>query len=67
MNVGSVKYDQSIENDENLSEAIVWKQYPPYKEDKKTRLGSYIDLWVTTDSSKLPKDTTGIKDTTSTN
>ena len=65
MNIGATKYDESVENEEDSSEAQVWKQYPPYKENKKARLGSYIDLWLTTDSTKLPhEDTTEIvKDT----
>jgi len=69
MNVGATKYDESVENEEDSSEAKVWKQYPPYRKNKKARLGSYIDLWLTTDSTKLPQeDTTEIvKDTTNLN
>ncbi len=69
MNVGAIKYDESVENEEDSSEARVWKQYPPYKKNRKARPGSYIDLWLTTDSTKLPKeDTTEIvKDTTNLN
>lgn len=61
MNLGHVKYDESIENEEDSSHAFVWQQYPPYKEDKQMRLGTYIDLWLTVDSSRLPEtDTTQI-------
>jgi len=65
MNIGSVKYDESVENEEDSSEARVWKQYPPYRKNKKARFGSYIDIWLTADSTKLPQeDTTEIvKDT----
>lgn len=59
MNLGHVKYDESVENGEDSSRAFVWQQYPPYKPDKKIRLGTYIDLWLTVDSSRLPEpDTT---------
>jgi len=74
MNVGAVKFDESVENAEDSSEALVWKQYPPYRENRKARLGSYIDLWLTTDSTKLPREDTAkindkieVKDTTNIN
>jgi len=70
MNIGATKYDESVESGEDSSEARVWKQYPPYKKNRKARLGSYIDIWLTTDSTKLPqedtteivRDTTNLKD-----
>jgi len=59
MNLGHIKYDESVENQADSSHAFVWQQYPPYKEDKQIRLGTYIDLWLTVDSSRLPTpDTT---------
>jgi beta-lactam-binding protein with PASTA domain len=62
MNLGAVQYDTSINNSQDSIKARVWKQYPPYKKNKKIRLGSYIDLWLTTDSSKLfDQDTVKIK------
>jgi beta-lactam-binding protein with PASTA domain len=61
MNVGVTTYDESIKNKEDSSEAKVWKQYPDYRENRKIQLGSYIDIWLTVDSTKLPaKDTTEI-------
>ena len=49
----------SINNKKDSSEARVWKQYPQYHRDRKIQLGSYIDLWLTVDSAKLPRiDTT---------
>ncbi|MFO8235337.1 MAG: PASTA domain-containing protein [Bacteroidales bacterium] len=62
LNTGVVKYDESVENEEDSSSAVVWKQYPPYKKSQQIRLGSYIDLWLTVDSTKLPnQDSTLIK------
>jgi len=62
MNVGAIRPDTTINSEEDSSEAFVWQQYPPYEEDRQTKLGTYIDLWITVDSSKLPgMDTTLIK------
>ena len=59
MNIGVISYDSSINNKKDSSEARVWKQYPQYHRDRKIQLGSYIDLWLTVDSAKLPRiDTT---------
>ena len=59
MNLGAVKYDTTVHNSADSSQAFVWQQYPPYKENKQIRLGTYIDLWLTLDSAKLPRpDTT---------
>jgi beta-lactam-binding protein with PASTA domain len=59
MNLGAVKYDTTVHNRTDSSQAFVWQQYPPYKENKKIRLGTYIDLWLTLDSARLPEpDTT---------
>jgi len=61
MNLGHVKYDTTVHNATDSSRAFVWQQYPPYKENKKIRLGTYIDLWLTVDSARLPEpDTTQI-------
>ena len=65
MNVGAIKYDESVENEEDSADAKVFQQYPPYRKNKQIRLGSYIDLWLTTDSTKLPApDTSTIKTAT---
>jgi beta-lactam-binding protein with PASTA domain len=65
MNIGAVQYDTTVNNQKDSMNARVWKQYPPYKKNKKIRLGSYIDLWLTTDSTKLfDQDTINTKDTT---
>ncbi len=61
MNIGVVQYDSSIQDEQDSTSAKVWKQYPPYRRDRKIRLGRYIDLWLTVDSTKLPvKDTNSI-------
>src|SRR6056297_1079608 len=54
MNVGAIRPDTTINSEEDSTEAFVWQQYPPYDKDKQIKLGTYIDLWITVDSSKLP-------------
>ncbi|MFP4621928.1 MAG: PASTA domain-containing protein, partial [Bacteroidales bacterium] len=61
MNVGAIRMDTTINNEEDSSEAFVWRQYPPYEEGKQVNLGTYIDLWISVDSTKLPgADTTHV-------
>ncbi len=46
--------------DENLTDSVfafTWKQFPEAIDGKLIRLGSSIDIWLTTDSLKLPVDT----------
>lgn len=53
LNIGAVIFDESIINGEDSLNAKVWRQYPSFKENKKIRLGSTIDLWITVDSTIL--------------
>jgi beta-lactam-binding protein with PASTA domain len=53
LNTGAIIYDESIVDGLDSIEAKVWRQYPSYKENKRIRLGSTIDLWVTVDSTIL--------------
>mgnify|MGYP006310787147 CR=1 FL=1 len=54
MNVGAIRPDTTINSEEDSTEAFIWQQYPPYDNDKQIKLGTYIDLWISVDSSKLP-------------
>lgn len=64
LNIGAVIYDESIKDQTDSTEAKVWRQYPSFKEHKKIRLGSTIDVWLTVDSAilypELMADTTVI-------
>lgn len=53
LNTGAIIYDESIVDGTDSLEARVWRQYPSYKENKRIRLGSTIDLWLTVDSTLL--------------
>ncbi|MPQ47616.1 PASTA domain-containing protein [Marinifilum sp. N1E240] len=53
LNLGSIRYDESVLNHMDSLKAKVFKQYPTYNEDRKIRPGSNIDVWLTTDTIKL--------------
>ncbi len=61
LNIGAVLFDETVLNEEDSSEAFVWKQNPLHDEESRVRLGSPVYLWLTVDSTKLPQpDTTDI-------
>ncbi|MFO7827896.1 MAG: PASTA domain-containing protein [Bacteroidales bacterium] len=58
LNVGAIIYDESIETAVDTAQAKIWRQYPVYKDNKKIRLGSTVDLWLSVDSVKFAKTDT---------
>jgi len=54
LNVGGTIFDNTVENAEDSSNAMVWKQSPDYDPDRLMRMGSLVDIWLTVDSTKLP-------------
>ncbi len=50
LNIGAIIYDESIIDGTDSTEAKVWRQYPSFRENKRIRLGSTIDLWLSVDS-----------------
>jgi len=54
LNIGAVIYDASFEDAEDSINAFVWKQKPEFAEDALMNLGSSVDIWLTSDSTKLP-------------
>lgn len=58
LNLGTFIFDNTIRNGEDSLKAFVYKQNPEFREDATLQLGSSIYLWMTTDSLKLPSDTT---------
>jgi len=53
LNVGDVRFDESINTHFDSLQAKVWKQYPIFDENCKIRAGSTIDIWLTLDTLKL--------------
>lgn len=51
-------YDNTIKTGNDSANAFVYKQNPEYNPEGTLQLGSSIYLWLTTDSAKLPRDTT---------
>ncbi len=56
LNLGTFVYDNTIKNDSDTLNAIVYKQNPEFKEDATLQLGSAIYLWLTVDAAKLKID-----------
>ena len=58
LNIGTFTFDSTINNAEDSSKAFVFKQNPVYNEGTTLQLGSSVYVWFTTDSTKLPVDST---------
>jgi beta-lactam-binding protein with PASTA domain len=52
LNLGKVRYDEEKDDDVNY---FVYRHYPKYDDNRRLRMGSVVDLWMTSDSLKLPK------------
>jgi beta-lactam-binding protein with PASTA domain len=63
LNIGAQIYDSTIVSREDTLNAFVWQQRPTGKNDSRLRLGSSIDIWLTTDSTTVWPDTTTIDST----
>jgi len=55
LNVGAIIYDETISSQGDTLKAIIFKQKPGYQPGVSVNLGSSIDLWLTMDSSKIPR------------
>lgn len=62
LNLGAVIYDETVLTDKDSARAKVWRQYPTFQENRRIRLGSSVDLWLTVDSTYFIADTTEIID-----
>jgi len=58
LNIGTFTFDSTINNAEDSAKAFVFKQNPVYNEGTTLQLGSSVYVWFTTDSMKLPVDST---------
>ncbi len=54
-NVGTVKFDQSVNNYSDSLNAMVWKQFPSPMEKQVKKMGTPIDLWLTLEQEKIPE------------
>jgi len=60
LNLGAYIYDNTVNNSDDSVKAFVYRQNPDYsdKDIATLQLGSAVYIWLTTDSSKLPVDST---------
>ncbi len=54
LNPGTVTYDNTVKSPKDSSQAKVWKQYPKADSKNQGSLGTYVDLWLTTDADLIP-------------
>ena len=54
LNLGAITYDESFENAEDSTGALIWRQYPDYDELKRLNMGMEVDIWLTLDSTLVP-------------
>lgn len=54
LNLGAIIEDNTIVPDQDSIEVFIYKQRPVKDIDRRIPLGSAIDVWITTDSTKLP-------------
>ncbi len=53
LNIGLAIYDEEVKDTAN---ALVYKQNPNPTHDPRLRMGSFVDVWLTNDSTKIPND-----------
>ncbi|MEA1887545.1 MAG: PASTA domain-containing protein [Bacteroidota bacterium] len=58
LNIETFTFDNTITTARDSANAFVFKQNPVYSEETTLQLGSSVYLWFTTDSTKLPVDST---------
>ena len=55
LNLGAIICDNCETTDDTLTLSRIWKQRPIHNEKSLVNLGSYIDVWLTTDTSVVTK------------
>jgi len=58
LNLGLALYDEDVTD---TTTAVVYKQSPTASHESKLRLGSFIDLWLTNDNTKITNDSLEFK------
>lgn len=55
LNLGASLYDATVNNEEDSLNAKIYKQYPAFDTIQEVNLGTYVDVWLTADSTKIPE------------
>jgi beta-lactam-binding protein with PASTA domain len=54
INLGQVKYDETIKDYKDSLNAMVYSQYPAYSEFNSISFGARVDIWLTLNESRIP-------------
>ncbi|MFA8432891.1 MAG: PASTA domain-containing protein [Marinifilaceae bacterium] len=54
LNLGKSYFDETVQNSQDSLQAQVWKQSPTFGENIKLKRGSYVRIWLTRDTAKIP-------------
>jgi beta-lactam-binding protein with PASTA domain len=57
LNIGSLNYDETVVNSLDSVNAIIYRQNPQYSDEPSVNMGSSVDLFLTTDSTKVVHST----------
>ncbi|MEA3447601.1 MAG: PASTA domain-containing protein [Bacteroidota bacterium] len=55
LNVGAVLYDESVSSKKDTLSSKIFKQYPPFDTINHVNLGTFVDVWLSTDTMKIPE------------
>lgn len=56
LNLGQVRYDETIKDYKDTLNAMVYSQYPAYSEEANSiSFGARVDIWLTLNESRVPK------------
>lgn len=56
LNLGQVRYDETIKDYKDTLNAMVYSQYPAYSEESNSiSFGARVDIWLTLNESRIPK------------
>jgi len=55
LNVGRIRYDETIITHNDSLDARVYSQYPAYMENATLSFGTRVDIWLTLNQARIPK------------
>lgn len=55
LNLGQVKYDETIKDYKDSLNAMVYSQYPTYSESNSISFGARVDIWLTLNEARIPR------------
>lgn len=55
LNLGQVKYDETIKDYKDTLNAMVYSQYPAYSESNPISFGARVDIWLTLNEARIPR------------